>query len=113
MSRGIGPYSTVEHILCLFSQVGQSTARYLDDTNFRRGGCEYSWVIYAPGNAPMWLKNLQLCFKWQATGEAKRCGKNGVPPSVCTKSNQWMWPYNDDSTVGGGCMMSWGLSIKN
>jgi len=93
--------------------VGQSTTRYLDDTNFRRGGCEYSWVIYAPGNAPMWLKNLQLCFKWQATGEAKRCGKNGVPPSVCTKSNQWMWPYNDDSTVGGGCMMSWGLNIKN
>jgi len=92
------------------ARVGQSTARYLDDTDWRGGGCEYSWKIATPGNAPMWLKNLQLCMKWRATGDRQQCGNTGTPPTVCTKNNQWSRSYNDDSSVRpGGCMMSWGL----
>jgi len=92
------------------AKVGQSTARYLDDTNFLGGGCEYSWMVQTPGNAPMWLKNLQLCMKWRATGDAQQCGNNGVPATICTRSNRWSRAYNDDSSArGGGCMMSWGM----
>merc|ERR1719383_538220 len=92
------------------AKVGQSTGRYLDDTDWRGGGCEYSWMIQTPGNAPMWLKNLQLCFKWRATGDNRQCGHNGLPSPICTKSNQWSKAYKDDSDQKhGGCMMSWGL----
>jgi len=92
------------------ARVGQSTGRYLDDTDWRGGGCEYSWMIRTPGNAPMWLKNLQLCFKWRATGDRQQCGHNGLPGTICTKNNQWSKSYNDDSSARpGGCMMSWGL----
>jgi len=94
------------------AQVGHSTARYKDDTDWRIGGCEYSWMISTPGNAPMWLKNLQLCMKWRATGDRQQCGNNGVPSTICTRNNQWLRPYNDDSSSRfGGCLMSWG--IKN
>ena len=114
--HGIRPYSELNVITCQyclathFPQVGQSTGRYLDDTDWRGGGCEYSWMIRTPGNAPMWLKNLQLCFKWRATGDRQQCGHNGLPSTICTKNNQWSRSYNDDSSVRpGGCMMSWGL----
>jgi len=92
------------------AQVGQSTARYLDDTDWRGGGCEYAWMIQTPGNAPMWLKNLQLCMKWRATGDASQCGSGGLPANICTRSNQWSRAYKDDSSgKHGGCMMSWGM----
>lgn len=92
------------------AKVGHSTAHYLDDTDWRPGGCEYSWIISVPGNAPMWLKNLQVCMKWRATGDRQQCGNNGVPPTICAKSNQWTRAYNDDSSARpGGCMMSWGM----
>jgi len=96
------------------ARVGQMTKQYLDDTNFRTGGCKYSWMIGTPHDAPMWLKNLQLCFKWRATGDRQQCGNNGVPNLICTKSNTWSWPYNDDTSArAGGCMMSWGLKSGN
>lgn len=92
------------------AKVGQSTRQYLDDTDWRPGGCEMSWMIQTPSNAPMWLKNLQMCFKWRATGDRQQCGNNGVPGTICTNSNQWTRAYNDDSSARpGGCMMSWGL----
>jgi len=92
------------------AQVGHSTARYLDETDWRGGGCEYSWMISTPGNAPMWLKNLQLCMKWRATGDRAQCGRGGLPSTICTRSNRWSTPYKDDSSVRpGGCMMSWGM----
>jgi len=93
------------------AKVGQSTARYLDDTDWRGGGCEYSWIISTPSNAPMWLKNnLKMCFKWRATGDRGQCGQGGLPSPVCAKSNQWTTPYKDDSDKRhGGCMMSFGL----
>ena len=91
-------------------QVGSSTARYYDNTDFRTGGCFYSWMLSVPGNSPMWLKNLGLCMKWKATGDRQQCGNNRVPDTICTKSNQWSLPYNDDSSARwGGCMMSWGM----
>lgn len=92
------------------ARVGQTTNQYLDDTDWRGGGCEYSWMIKTPSNAPMWLKNLQLCFKWRATGDRSQCGNNGVPNLICTRSNSWSRPYNDDSSAKhGGCMMQWGI----
>jgi len=92
------------------ARVGSTTARYLDDTDWRAGGCLYSWMLSVPAKSPMWLKNLQLCMKWRATGDRQQCGNNGVPPVICTKNNQWSKPYNDDSSFRpGGCMMSWGM----
>jgi len=96
------------------ARVGSSTARYYDNTDFRTGGCFYSWMLSVPGNSPMWLKNLGLCMKWHVeprTGDRQQCGNNGVPDTICTKSNQWSLPYNDDSSARwGGCMMSWGMT---
>jgi len=92
------------------AKVGHATSRYLDDTNFLPGGCEYSWIIGTSSRAPMWLKNLQLCFKWRATGDRGQCGSNGAPTTICTRSNQWSRAYRDDSDFRhGGCMMSWGM----
>ena len=54
--------------------VNSYTANYKDDTDSRAEGCEMSWKLSVPLDAPAWLLNTQLCFNWQPDGDAEQCG---------------------------------------
>lgn len=85
---------------------------YLDDTSQNRGGCKIRWMLEIPGRVPYWMKVLQVCFKWEAEGEAAQCG-GGAPPYQCVPATNWTeyyFDYTDDRL--GGCKLSWGLKTS-
>ncbi|XP_059159764.1 perivitellin-2 67 kDa subunit-like [Physella acuta] len=86
------------------------TTPYFDDTAGRKGGCKLQWMLKAPTSvAPIWMQAVQLCFKWEADGDAAQCG-GGAANSQCVSVNQWTKFYTDTTDDRkGGCKMSWGL----
>ncbi|CAG2173260.1 unnamed protein product [Oppiella nova] len=88
--------------------VGQYTAEYRDDTDRRGGGCQMSWRLVAPANAPGWLLNAKLCFNWYPDGDGGQCA--APARNLCALVNQWTAYYRDDTDRrSGGCQMSWGI----
>ncbi len=67
-------------ILC--APVQSYTAEYRDDTDGRGGGCRMSWMLSVPANAPQWLRDIQLCYKWHPDGDGGQCG-GGVGRELC------------------------------
>ncbi|XP_059159772.1 perivitellin-2 67 kDa subunit-like [Physella acuta] len=90
--------------------INNFTTEYLDDTAGRKGGCKMRWMLKVPTSvAPIWMQAVQLCFKWEADGDAAQCG-GGAENSQCVNSNQWTKFYTDTTDDRkGGCKMSWGL----
>merc|ERR550532_2205061 len=82
---------------------------YRDDSDKRSGGCQESWMLKVPTDAPVWLLNTQLCFNWCADGDGGQCG-GGANTLLCARANTWTSYYRDDSDHGGGgCQMRWSL----
>ncbi|CAE1266291.1 unnamed protein product [Acanthosepion pharaonis] len=93
----------------LCAPINQFTAVYRDDTDRRGGGCRMRWKLVVPSSAPIWLKNMKLCFQWYPDGDAGQCG-GGVDRLLCATANSWTTAYRDDTDRrGGGCRMRWGL----
>lgn len=49
-----------------------ATNWYFDDTDNRSGGCNLSWKITIPNQAPNWAKTLKLCFFMFSDGDLDR-----------------------------------------
>ncbi|XP_059159775.1 perivitellin-2 67 kDa subunit-like [Physella acuta] len=95
------------------ADVNKYTTEYLDDTTKRDGGCMMRWMIQVPDSSPTWMKGVQMCFNWEADGDAAQCGGT-APLSQCVKANSWTEYYRDKTDDRrGGCMMSWGLKTSN
>ena len=47
------------------------TPKYLDDKHANDAGCDNRWRIKTPDIAPMWMKNMKLCFKWEGLIERR------------------------------------------
>lgn len=93
----------------LCAPINQFTALYRDDTDRRGGGCRMRWKLVVPESAPIWLKNMKLCFQWYPDGDGGQCG-GGVNRLLCATANSWTTAYRDDTDRrGGGCQMRWGL----
>ncbi|KAK7479917.1 hypothetical protein BaRGS_00028825 [Batillaria attramentaria] len=100
----------VDRELC--APVNEYTPFYLDDTDWRRGGCQMSWRLLVPDTAPEWLKDVRLCFQWFPGGDAGQCG-DGADRLLCARANQWTAYYRDDTDYrSGGCKMQWGLMLN-
>lgn len=93
----------------LCAPINHFTPVYRDDTDGRGGGCRMRWKLVVPGSAPIWLKNMKLCFQWYPDGDGGQCG-GGVGRLLCATANSWTTAYRDDTDGrGGGCRMRWGL----
>ncbi|XP_059168121.1 perivitellin-2 67 kDa subunit-like [Physella acuta] len=85
---------------------------YTDYTDRSFGTCELQWIIIIPNDAPAWMKKIQLCFNWRATGDASQC--KGSANNQCVEANKWTAPFYDGTnTKPGGCLMSWGLKLPS
>ena len=94
-------------LLC--ASINKFTAEYRDDTDRRGGGCRMKWRLVVPSDAPIWLRNIKLCFQWYPDGDGGQCG-GGVDRLLCATANSWTTPYRDDTDRrGGGCRMRWGI----
>ena len=97
----------------LCASVGGSTQNYRDDTDNRGGGCRMQWGIMSP-QSPAWFRNnVQLCYRWYADGNGGQCG-GGAPREMCASVGSYTQEYRDDTdNRGGGCRMSWRITIPN
>ena len=96
--------------LCAY--VGENTQFYRDDTDSRAGGCRMQWGIVSP-NAETWFRDVKMCYRWFADGSAGQCG-GGAPRSMCADVGSFTQEYRDDTdSRGGGCRMSWMLSVPS
>lgn len=100
-----------EYVRC--AEVGQYTPYYRDDTDGRGGGCRMSWKLNVPSNAEPWARRMQLCYEWYPDGDGGQCG-GGAARKLCARAGFWTPFYRDDTDGrGGGCRMSWQLSVAN
>jgi len=91
------------------ASIGQYTTAYRDDSDKRSGGCQMSWRLIIPSDAPGWMLNIRLCYNWYPDGDGGQCG-GGADRNLCALANNWTPYYRDDSdSRSGGCQMSWGL----
>jgi hypothetical protein len=96
----------------LCARIGSYTTYYRDDTDRRSGGCQMSWRIALPSNAPLWMKTARLCYEWYPDGNGGQCGVAGTPRMMCALANAWTQYYRDDTDRrNGGCRMRWGIKI--
>ena len=70
------------------------------------------WGIFSP-NAESWFMRVEVCYRWYADGDSGQCG-GGAPTSMCASVGKFTQEYRDDTdSRGGGCGMSWKLSIPS
>ena len=64
--------------------------------------------------AEQWFKdNVQICYRWYADGNGGQCG-GGAAQLLCASVGSYTAEYRDDTdNRGGGCRMSWMLSVPN
>ena len=96
----------------LCAAVGSRTMVYRDDTDSRGGGCRMQWGIKSPFS-PSWFRQVQVCYRWYADGDGGQCG-GGAPAQMCAHVGTYTPEYRDDTDGrGGGCRMSWKLSVPS
>jgi hypothetical protein len=74
----------------------------------RSGGCQMSWRLIIPSDAPGWMLNIRLCYNWYPDGDGGQCG-GGADSNLCALSNNWTHYIDDSDRRSGGCQISWGL----
>lgn len=133
LRRGIGQTNGVsfENTACWplwrgdgFCDLGCNTKQF----NYDDGDCCYDTCIskirrYPCGftgfqckekqrNAPMWSKNLKLCFKWKATGNMSQCD-NAEQGKICAPFGSMTKFYHDNTDArNGGCALSWSIQAR-
>ncbi len=66
---------------------------------------------YSSPFAPVWFRNVHVCFRWYAVGGGGQCGGTAVR-AVCINVGHYTTEYRDDTDGrGGGCRMSWALLV--
>lgn len=71
------------------------------------------WIIQSR-SYPTWFKNVEICRQYLNEGNATQCN-GGITPkkaSNCAKIGNFTDVYVDNTQgSGGGCMLSWKLSV--
>ena len=69
-------------------------------------------LLYRSPAAPDWFRdNVQVCYQWFADGDGGQCG-GGADQTLCAGVGNFTAEYRDDTdNRGGGCRMSWMLSV--
>ena len=69
-------------------------------------------MLYRSPSAPSWFStNVKICYRWYADGDGGQCG-GGADKLLCAEVGSYTPEYRDDTdNRGGGCRMSWMLTV--
>ena len=89
------------------------TSTYYDFTHSEDHSCLLSWGLFTPAYAADWFKNVELCFRFNSTGDESQCGDLGQSEhETCAPVNSYTDEFLDaTSDLIGGCSMSWKLKV--
>ena len=69
-------------------------------------------MLHRAPSAPSWFStNVKICYRWYADGDGGQCG-GGADELLCALVGSYTPEYRDDTdNRGGGCRMSWMLTV--
>ena len=89
------------------------TDRYIDYSYDSWRSCQMSWALFTPAYADNWFQNVEICFKFEITGDYRECGNPDQPSVNCAPINSYTAEYLDATSVlSGGCNMAWMVKIS-
>ena len=93
LARGkVIDWTSIFSVFFSILQVGEFTREYLDETDWRPGGCFYSWRLQIVGNPkvsiPGYFRETKICHRWHAQGDAGQCNAGRRDGTNCAKVSE-------------------------